>query len=54
MALYVFRESKIVKFLLRGLVRGGVREGGELRLPERGSIANEEIDDISKSRLRFP
>ena len=48
MVLTLFRKALIREYLLRGLVRG---EDGKLRLPERGSITKDEIDEISMSPL---
>ena len=44
MVLNIFRKALLREYLLRGLVRG---EDGKLRLPERGSITKDEIDEIS-------
>lgn len=59
MALHVFRKSRIVEFLWMGLVRCRDGEGkGELRLPRKGSVASEAIDDISPdhlcTKIRYP
>jgi hypothetical protein len=51
MILTVFREALLREYLLRGLTRSG---DDKLRLPERGSITKEEIDEISTSPLPFP
>jgi hypothetical protein len=48
LGLHIFREEIVSDVLLGGLVRC---EDGELRLPEKGSVTKEVIDDISKSRL---
>lgn len=54
LGLNMFRKGIVPEFLLRGLVRCGDREGeAGLRLPEKGSVTEEAIDDISKSRLRI-
>lgn len=50
MVLTIFRKALIREYLLRGLVRG---EDGKLRLPERGSITKEEIDEISTAPSYF-
>ncbi|KAN0102844.1 alpha/beta-hydrolase [Hyaloscypha variabilis] len=48
MVLTIFRKALIREYLLRGLIRG---EDGKLRLPERGSVTKEEIDEISPLEL---
>jgi hypothetical protein len=54
LGLNVFRKGIVPEFLLRGLVRCGDIEGeGGLRLPVKGSVTKEAIDDISKTRLRI-
>jgi hypothetical protein len=47
MILTVFRKALLREYLLRGLVRS---DDGKLRLPERGLVTKDEIDEIS----RFP
>lgn len=47
LGLRIFREGIVSEVLLRGLVRG---EDGKLGLPEKGSVTEQEIYDISKSR----
>jgi hypothetical protein len=44
MFLTILRKAMLREYLLRGLIRG---EDGKLRLPERGSVSKEEIDEIS-------
>jgi hypothetical protein len=43
----VFTESLIAEFLIKGLLRD---ESGALKLPEKGSVSEEEIDAISKTK----
>jgi hypothetical protein len=45
--LHIFREAVICEVLKRGLVRG---EDGKLSLPKKGSLTEQEINDISKPR----
>lgn len=47
LGLRIFREGVVSEVLVRGLVRG---EDEKLRLPEKGSATEQEINDISKSR----
>ncbi|KFY67205.1 hypothetical protein V496_01684 [Pseudogymnoascus sp. VKM F-4515 (FW-2607)] len=44
LGLRIFREDVVSEVLLGGLVKG---EDGKLRLPEKGSVTEQEIDDIS-------
>ncbi|OBT59948.1 hypothetical protein VE03_10333 [Pseudogymnoascus sp. 23342-1-I1] len=44
LGLRIFREGIVSEVLLRGLVKD---EDGKLRLPEKGSVTEQEIDDIS-------
>lgn len=46
MVLSIFRKALLREYLLRGLTR---TEDGKLKLPERGSITKQEIDEISKT-----
>jgi acetyl esterase/lipase len=43
----VFTESLIAEFLINGLLRD---ESGTLKLPEKGSVSEEQIDAISKAK----
>lgn len=45
MGIHIFHRGIIAEFLIRGLSR---HEDGTLSLPERGSVSEEEIDEISK------
>lgn len=45
MAMHIFRQNLIGEVLLRGLIR---EADGTLRLPEKGSVGNQELDKISK------
>lgn len=47
LGLHIFREGVVPEVLLKGLVRRG---DGKLRLPEKGSVTKQEIDNISKLR----
>lgn len=47
MGMEIFRESRIAEFLIKGLQKG---ENDELKWPERGSVSEEEINAISKTK----
>ncbi|KUJ11618.1 alpha/beta-hydrolase [Mollisia scopiformis] len=53
--LMMFREGLSAEVLLKGLIRG---EDGALRMPDKGSVTSEEIDEISPlqlcQRIRYP
>ena len=57
MALQIFKTETIAEFLLRGLLK---TENGELTLPEKGSVSDEEIEEISplhilrEGKVRYP
>jgi hypothetical protein len=46
MGMKIFRESRITEFLIHSLQKD---ENDELKLPEKGSVSEEEINAISKT-----
>ncbi len=50
MSMNIFRTSVIAEFLLKGLQKD---DEDRLKLPERGCVSSEEIDEISKLALLF-